>query len=145
MLMIRPLLLPAILSLFIMAGTCLSGSVLAAHGFAQYGDLQYPPGFKHFSYVNPNAPKGGTLNLPNPDRRTSFDKFNPFSLKGVTAPGIAQLMFESLLIGSADEIASSYGLLAEDVTLAKDQLSVTFRLRANARFNDQSPVLAKDV
>ena len=145
MLMIRPLLLPAILSLFIMAGTGLSGSVWAAHGFAQYGDLQYPPGFKHFSYVNPNAPKGGTLNLPNPDRRTSFDKFNPFSLKGVTAPGIAQLMFESLLIGSADEIASSYGLLAEDVTLAKDQLSVTFRLRANARFNDQSPVLAKDV
>ncbi len=145
MLMIRPLLLPAILSLFMMAGTGLSGSVWAAHGFAQYGDLQYPPGFKHFSYVNPNAPKGGTLNLPNPDRRTSFDKFNPFSLKGVTAPGIAQLMFESLLIGSADEIASSYGLLAEDVSLAKDQLSVTFRLRANARFNDQSPVLAKDV
>ena len=145
MLMIRPLLLPAILSLFIMAGTGLSGSVWAAHGFAQYGDLQYPPGFKHFSYVNPNSPKGGTLNLPNPDRRTSFDKFNPFSLKGVTAPGIAQLMFESLLIGSADEIASSYGLLAEDVTLAKDQLSVTFRLRTNARFNDQSPVLAKDV
>ena len=145
MLMIRPLLLTAILSLFMMAGTGLSGSVLAAHGFAQYGDLQYPPGFKHFTYVNPNAPKGGTLNLPNPDRRTSFDKFNPFSLKGVTAPGIAQLMFESLLIGSADEIASSYGLLAEDVTLAKDQLSVTFRLRTNARFNDQSPVLAKDV
>ncbi|MFZ9263974.1 MAG: extracellular solute-binding protein [Polynucleobacter sp.] len=145
MLMIRPLLLTAILSLFMMAGTGLSGSVWAAHGFAQYGDLQYPPGFKHFSYVNPNAPKGGTLNLPNPDRRTSFDKFNPFSLKGVTAPGIAQLMFESLLIGSADEIASSYGLLAEDVSLAKDQLSVTFRLRANARFNDQSPVLAKDV
>ena len=145
MLMIRPLLLTAILSLFMMAGTGLSGSVWAAHGFAQYGDLQYPSGFKHFSYVNPNAPKGGTLNLPNPDRRTSFDKFNPFSLKGVTAPGIAQLMFESLLIGSADEIASSYGLLAEDVTLAKDQLSVTFRLRTNARFNDQSPVLAKDV
>ena len=145
MLMIRPLLLTAILSLFMMAGTGLSGSVWAAHGFAQYGDLQYPSGFKHFSYVNPNAPKGGTLNLPNPDRRTSFDKFNPFSLKGVTAPGIAQLMFESLLIGSADEIASSYGLLAEDVSLAKDQLSVTFRLRTNARFNDQSPVLAKDV
>ncbi|MFM8154291.1 MAG: extracellular solute-binding protein, partial [Polynucleobacter victoriensis] len=104
-----------------------------------------PAGFKHFSYVNPNAPKGGTLNLPNPDRRTSFDKFNPFTLKGVTAPGVAQLMFESLLIGSSDEIASSYGLLAEDVSLAKDQLSVTFRLRAHARFNDGAPVLAKDV
>ena len=145
MLMIRPLLLTAILSLFTMAGIGLSGNASAAHGFAQYGDLLYPAGFKHFSYVNPNAPKGGTLNLPNPDRRTSFDKFNPFTLKGVTAPGVAQLMFESLLIGSADEIASSYGLLAEDVSLAKDQLSVTFRLRAHARFNDGAPVLAKDV
>ena len=145
MLMIRPLLLTAILSLFTMAGISLSGGAWAAHGFAQYGDLLYPAGFKHFSYVNPNAPKGGTLNLPNPDRRTSFDKFNPFTLKGVTAPGVAQLMFESLLIGSADEIASAYGLLADDVSLAKDQLSVTFRLRPHARFNDGAPVLAKDV
>ena len=145
MLMIRPLLLTAILSLFTMAGIGLSGSAWAAHGFAQYGDLKYPAGFKHFSYVNPNAPKGGTLNLPNPDRRTSFDKFNPFTLKVVTAPGVAQLMFESLLIGSSDEIASSYGLLAEDVSLAKDQLSVTFKLRAAARFNDGAPVLANDV
>ena len=145
MLMIRPLLLTAILSLFTMAGIGLSGSAWAVHGFAQYGDLKYPAGFKHFSYVNPNAPKGGTLNLPNPDRRTSFDKFNPFTLKGVTAPGVAQLMFESLLIGSSDEIASSYGLLAEDVSLAKDQLSVTFKLRAAARFNDGAPVLANDV
>jgi microcin C transport system substrate-binding protein len=66
-------------------------------------------------------------------------------MKGVTAPGVAQLMFESLLIGSADEVASSYGLLAEDVALAKDELSVTFRLNPLARFNDNSPVLAKDV
>ena len=145
MLMIRPLLLTAILSLFTMAGIGLSGSAWAVHGFAQYGDLKYPAGFKHFSYVNPDAPKGGTLNLPNPDRRTSYDKFNPFTLKGVTAPGVAQLMFESLLIGSADEIASAYGLLADDVSLAKDQLSVTFRLRPHARFNDGAPVLAKDV
>jgi microcin C transport system substrate-binding protein len=143
--MIRPLLLPLILSLSVLTGWSLSTGAFAAHGFAQYGDLQYPPGFKHFSYVNPNAPKGGTLYLPNPDRRTSFDKFNPFSMKGVTAPGVAQLMFESLLIGSADEVASSYGLLAEDVSLAKDQLSVTFRLNPLARFNDNSPVLAKDV
>ncbi len=143
--MIRPLLLPLILSLSVLAGWSVSTCALAAHGFAQYGDLQYPPGFKHFSYVNPNAPQGGTLYLPNPDRRTSFDKFNPFSMKGVAAPGVAQLMFESLLIGSADEVASSYGLLAEDVNLAKDELSVTFRLNPLARFNDNSPVLAKDV
>lgn len=143
--MIRPLLSPVILSLLLWAGLSIHSEVKAAHGFAQYGDLRYPAGFKHFDYVNPQAPQGGTLQLPNPDRRTSFDKFNPFTLKGVTAPGIAQLMFESLLIGSADEVASAYGLLAEDVTVANDQLSVTFRLRSTAQFNDASPVLAKDV
>ncbi len=78
-----------------MAGWSVSSVSWAAHGFAQYGDLQYPPGFKHFSYVNPNAPQGGTLHLPNPDRRTSFDKFNPFTLKGVAAPGVAQLCLKA--------------------------------------------------
>lgn len=141
----RPLLFSIILSLMLGAGLSIQSEAHAAHGFAQYGDLRYPAGFKHFDYVNPEAPQGGTLQLPNPDRRTSFDKFNPFTLKGVAAPGVSQLMFESLLIGSADEVASAYGLLAEDVTVAKDQLSVTFRLRELARFNDGAPVLAKDV
>jgi len=144
----RPLLYPIILSLLLLMGLAIHSEHSEAkpsHGFAQYGDLRYPAGFKHFEYVNPDAPQGGTLQLPNPDRRTSFDKFNPFTLKGVTAPGVAQLMFESLLISSADEVASAYGLLAEDVEVAKDQLSVTFRLRELARFNDGAPVLAKDV
>jgi len=142
---IQPLFSTIILSLTLVAGGLFSETALAEHGFAQYGDLKYPAGFKHFAYVNPDAPQGETLNLPNPDRRTSFDKFNPFTLKGVAAPGISQLMFESLLMGSADEIASAYGLLAEDVALSKDQMSVTFRLRPNAKFNDGAPVLAKDV
>ena len=144
----RPLLYPIILSLLLLMGLAIHSEHSEAkpsHGFAQYGDLRYPAGFKHFDYVNPDAPQGGTLQLPNPDRRTSFDKFNPFTLKGVTAPGVAQLMFESLLISSADEVASAYGLLAEDVEVARDQLSVTFRLKELARFNDGAPVLAKDV
>lgn len=117
----------------------------AAHGFALHGDLKYPPGFTHFEYSNPDAPRGGTLTLANPDRRTSFDKFNPFTLKGTAAPGLTALMFESLLIASADESASAYGLLAEDVTVAPDGLSVTFRLRPDARFHNGDPVLASDV
>lgn len=117
----------------------------AAHGFALHGDLKYPVGFHHFDYVNPDAPRGGTLTLANPDRRTSFDKFNPFTLKGVAAPGLTSLMFESLLIGSADETASAYGLLAEDVTVAPDELSVTFRIHPQARFHNGDPVLASDV
>jgi len=117
----------------------------AAHGFAQYGGLKYPADFTHFDYVNPDAPRGGTLTLANPDRRTSFDKFNPFTLKGTSAPGVNSLMFESLLIASADETASAYGLLADDVTVAPDELSVSFHIRPQARFSNGDPVLASDV
>jgi microcin C transport system substrate-binding protein len=117
----------------------------AAQGIAQYGKPKYADGFAHFDYVNPNAPRGGTLTLPNPDRRTSFDKFNPFTLRGVTAPGVSQLMFESLAVGSADEVSSAYGLIAEDIAVAADKMSVTFRIRPEARFSDDSPILAADV
>ncbi|WP_114639721.1 extracellular solute-binding protein [Polynucleobacter necessarius] len=118
--------------------------VQAGQGIAQYGKPKYPEGFAHFDYVNPNAPQGGTLVLPNPGQRNSFDKFNPFTLRGVTAPGI-DLMFESLAEGSADEVSSVYGLLAEDIQVAPDHKSVTFRIRPEAKFSDGSPVLAADV
>ena len=117
---------------------------LAEHGVAQFGELAYPPGFAHFAYVNPDAPKRGTLILA-PPQRTGFDKFNPFSLKGVPAPGVSQLMFESLLTISADEVASAYGLLAEGARVATDRLSVSFRIRPSARFSDGSAVRAADV
>jgi len=116
----------------------------AAQGISQYGKTKYAEGFAHFDYVNPHAPRGGTLTLPNPGQRTSFDKFNPFTLRGVTAPGI-ELMFESLAEGSADEVSSIYGLLAEDIAVAQDHKSVTFRIRPEAKFSDGSPVLAADV
>ena len=129
--------------LTLLAGLGLS-SVQAAQGIAQYGKPKYTDGFSHFDYVNPNAPRGGTLTLPNPGQRTSFDKFNPFTLRGVTAPGI-ELMFESLAEGSADEVSSIYGLLAEDIAVAIDHKSVTFRIRPEAKFSDGTPVLAADV
>ena len=121
-----------------------ASSVDAAQGIAQYGKPKYADGFPHFDYVNPNAPKGGTLVLPNPGQRTSFDKFNPFTLRGITAPGI-ELMFESLAEGSADETSSVYGLLADNIEVAKDRKSVTFHIRPEAKFSDGSPVLAADV
>lgn len=117
----------------------------ASQGIAQYGKPKYADGFSHFDYVNPNAPRGGNLVLPNPDRRTSFDKFNPFTLRGVNAPGVAQLMFESLAVGSADEVSSAYGLIAEDISVGSDKMSVTFRIRPEATFSDGSPILASDV
>jgi len=117
----------------------------AAHAFSLYDTPKYPAGFTHFDYVNPDAPKGGDLYLANPDRRTSFDKFNPFSLKGVAAAGVANLMFETLAVGSSDEIATMYGLLADDMQLAPDRMSMTFHLNPKARFNNGDPVLAADV
>jgi len=122
-----------------------SDGAFAAHAFSLYDTPKYPAGFTHFAYVNPDAPKGGELYLANPDRRTSFDKFNPFSLKGVAAAGISSLMFETLATGSSDEVASMYGLLADDMTLAPDRMSMTFHLDPKARFNNGDPVTAADV
>ncbi len=117
----------------------------AAHAYAQFGDIKYPAGFAHFAWVNPNAPKGGDIELVPPLRITNFDKFNPFTLKGTSAPGLGALLFESLLTGTMDEPTTAYGLLAEDIEVARDRLSVTFRLHPAARFHDGKPVMAADV
>ena len=117
----------------------------AAHGYALWGDLKYPPGFPHFDYVNAQAPKGGELRLVSGLRVSTFDKYNPFTLKGNAPAYLTELMFETLLTPSLDETASAYGLLAEDVEVAKDGLSATFRLRPQARFHNGDPVLAADV
>ena len=117
----------------------------AVHAYAQFGDIKYAPGFTHFGYVNPNAPKGGEIRLVPPTRPTNFDKFNPFTLKGTAPYGLGMLMFESLLTGNSEEPTTAYGLLAEDVEVAADSLSATFRINPKAKFNDGSPVLAADV
>lgn len=135
--------LPALL--FLAAALGCGNDALAAHAFALYDTPKYPAGFTHFDYVNPDAPKRGELYLANPDRRTSFDKFNPFSLKGVAAAGVSNLMFETLTVGSSDETASMYGLLANDMEVAPDRKSIVFKLDPKARFNNGDPVLAADV
>ena len=122
-----------------------SHSAWAAHAYAQFGDIKYAPGFTHFSYVNPAAPKGGEIRMVPPTRPTNFDKFNPFTLRGTAPYGISTLMVESLLVGNSEEPTTSYGLLAEDVEVAPDKLSATFKLHPKARFHDGSPVLAADV
>ena len=117
----------------------------AAHAYAQFGDIKYPPGFTNFAYVNPDAPKGGEIRMVPPTRPTNFDKFNPFTLRGTAPYGIGILMVESLLTGNSEEPTTAYGLLAEDVEVAPDKLSATFRIHPKARFHDGKPVLAADV
>lgn len=133
------------LLLFFAAQLTGAATAWAAHAYAQFGDIKYPPGFSHFQWVNPSAPKGGDLVLVPPLRITNFDKYNPYTLKGTSAPGLSALMFESLLTGTLDEPTTAYGLLAEDIEVARDRLSVTFRLNAAARFHDGKPVMAADV
>jgi microcin C transport system substrate-binding protein len=85
------------------------------------------------------------LRLVSNSRASTFDKYNPFTIKGSAPSYLSDVMFDSLLVGSLDETGSGYGLLAEDVNVAADGLSATFKLRAQARFHDGSPVLAADV
>ncbi|MBP6599561.1 MAG: ABC transporter substrate-binding protein, partial [Giesbergeria sp.] len=119
--------------------------VWAAHGYALWGQLKYPANFAHFDYVNASAPKGGELRLVSNSRASTFDKYNPFTIKGSAPAYLSQLMFDTLLTGSLDETAAGYGLLAQDVEVAPDGLSATFRLRPEARFHHGKPVLAQDV
>ncbi len=117
----------------------------AAPGYSVWGDFKYPPGFTHFDYVNPQAPKGGELKMVANSRISTFDKYNPFTLKGTAPSYLADLLFESLLTGSMDEIGVGYGLLAEDVEVAPDLMSAAFRLRPQARFHNGDRVTAADV
>jgi len=103
---------------------------------------KYPAGFRHFDYVNPDAPKGGEFVLLG---RGTFDSLNPFVLKGVAAEGLTSFVFESLMTQSMDEPYSVYAHIAEDISLAPDRLSVTFRIDQRARFSNGKPVLPEDV
>ncbi|BDD87144.1 extracellular solute-binding protein [Desulfofustis limnaeus] len=114
----------------------------AAHGLSIDGELKYGPAFERFAYTSPDAVKGGELIL---HEVGGFDKMNPFTLKG-TAPGLVQsLVYESLTESSLDEPFSQYGLLASDMTIAADRLSVIFVLDEAAKFSDGVPVTADDV
>ena len=113
------------------------------HGLSLFGEPHYPPDFKHFDYVNPAAPKGGTL------REIAFGTFDNFNqviagVKGNLAQG-TELFTESLMSGALDEVSTEYGLLAEAVSHPDDHSSVTYRLRANARWHDGEPVTVGDV
>lgn len=132
-------------SLFLAALALPATPVFAAHAVAQFGDPKYPAGFSHFDYANPAAPKGGVINLSLVSQNSSFDKYNPFTLKGKAAPGLLEMMFETLTINSLDEPNTQYGLLADDIKVAPDFSSVTFHINPAARFSNGDAVTAADV
>ena len=149
--MLRPFLLITSLAMSVPAAATISES----HGYAQFGVLKYPASFTHFDWVNPEAPKGGTLRIM---AFGTFDTLNPYTFKGsspVSTPNFLQYgvneLNEPLMVGtgqydpSGDEPTSSYGLIAQTVEYSEDRSWVVFNLRPQARFHDGSPITAYDV
>jgi microcin C transport system substrate-binding protein len=105
------------------------------------GEPKYKNGFKHFDYVNPDAPKGGELKL---GTMGTFDSLNPFIIKGNPAAG-SSMIYDTLLQGSGDEIFTRYGLLAKQIKLSDDKYRIRFVLRDEAKWHDGKPITAADV
>jgi len=129
------------LGLILTIGLIAAASAATTPGMSLFGDLKYGPDFKHFDYVNPDAPKGGTM------RRSAigtFDTLNPLVVKGIPAAGVGAI-FDTLAVASEDEPASEYGLVAEKIDLASDKLSVLYTIRKEARFHDGTPMTPEDV
>ena len=118
-----------------------SETIIKAHGISKFGELKYPVDFEYFDYVNPEAPVGGEFSI---STYGSFDSMNPFSRKG-NSGALANIGYESLLEGNADEISASYGLLAASIEYPEDRSSVIFYMRPEARFSDGTPVTSEDV
>lgn len=113
----------------------------AVHAIAMHGEPKYGSNFTHFGYVNPDAPKGGTLRMWGAE---TFDTLNGFTTKGNAADGLA-LLYDSLLEKSQDEPFTMYGALAESVKTPEDRSWVEFALRPEARWHDGQKVTAHDV
>jgi microcin C transport system substrate-binding protein len=113
------------------------------YGLSLFGDLKYPAGFKQFDYVNAAAPKGGTVRQI---ATGTFDNFNIVvaDIKGSLGIGLERV-YETLLKSASDEVSSAYGLLTEAVSYPDDHSSATYRLRAEAKWQDGQPVTPDDV
>jgi microcin C transport system substrate-binding protein len=117
------------------------GAQAASHALAMHGEPKYGPDFRHFDYVNPDAPKGGTLRL---SAIGTYDNLNNLILKGTAAAGLGYL-FDTLTVKADDEPFTQYGLLAETIEVPQDRSWVKFKLRPEARFHDGKPVRPEDV
>jgi microcin C transport system substrate-binding protein len=111
------------------------------HALSLVGEPNYGSDFKHFDWVNPDAPKGGIVRG---FVQGSFDSLNPYTVQGDPAGGLG-LTFDSLMAASLDEPSAEYALVAEWVSYPDDYSSVTFGLRPEARFHDGKPVTPEDV
>lgn len=132
---------------FVLCGLALTGGFASqvradfVTAMAMHGQAKYQKGFKHFDYVNPDAPKGGVLKLAGAE---TFDTFNAYTTKGIAAAGL-NLLYVSLLEKSQDEAFAMYQALAESFEVADDRSAITFKLRKEAMWSDGKPITADDV
>ena len=129
-----------LLAFFILCAFATHALSTQTYALSIYGNPKYPKNFTHFDYVNPNAPKGGTLKG---FALGTFDSLNPFVQKGNPAAELSTLVYNTLTIQSLDEPFSEYALVAESMTQGKD--FIIFHLNKKARFSNGTPILAKDV
>jgi microcin C transport system substrate-binding protein len=119
-----------------------SESLKKHHALSLIGKPEYGPDFKHFKWVNPDAPKGGRVRELG---GSTFDSLNPFSIKGHYVREVGTLIYDALMATSRDEASTSYGLIAEWVSYPDDVTWAVFQLRPEARFHDGKPVTPEDV
>ena len=139
---VPPLFVRPFLALFIFA--FFAAPIMAApqHGIAMHGTLKHPKAFTHFSFANPQAPKGGKMVY---GQIGGFDSLNPFIIRGRPAPNLRNYVFESLMARAYDEPFSLYGLLAQTIETPEDRSWVAFKINPKARFSDGQPVTVEDV
>lgn len=140
--MMKPLLVAIGVLVLLCGGASHAAETRKTHGLSLFGDLAYPPGFKYFNYVNPNAPKGGEVRLA---MTGGFDSFNPFIAKGRAPTAVQLYVYDTLTKRAMDEPGSEYGLLAQSMEVAADYSFVIFALRPEARFHDGKRVTPEDV
>jgi len=137
-----------IAGLFALSPAAFADAVQTGYGLSAFGDLKYDRDFKHFDYVNPDAPKGGSLKTTSVLASQTFDSLNGYILKGDPADGLAapfNLVFDSLMVRAFDEADSVYALVAQHAEFIPGGDWIIFEIRNEAAFADGTPITAEDV
>ena len=140
--MLRPMLAGLLMAALSGGAALAEGDTIVSNSITTFGDpAKYGPDFAHFDYVNPDAPKGGEMSMAT---FGTFDSFNPYTIKG-DAAALANIGYEDMMEGSADEVGSLYCLICSTIEYPKDKAWVIFNMRPEAKFSDGSALTADDV
>lgn len=119
-----------------------AADTVVTSSIALRGEAKYPADYAHWDYVNPKAPKGGTIHYA---QRGTFDNFNRYAQRGSSPAMIDDLLYDTLMVANSDEISVYYPLIANQLTYATDYTSIIFQLDPRARFHDGEKITAEDV